>query len=294
MRSRKHRLAKTLLFFLGSVGFVLALTFFFYDGPIHLPRMEAVAQAVESATDADTTTINPSDTGQQPAGLIPDGFQAQWRNLALDHGQIKLMMLSKPFNLSQTRHQTGSEAYEYASFLFEQMAQDVKSPELAARLQALSLHAQMMGNAVRQASDLQFAGSPSGDLIHLQVRAAILSQLRKLNPNALVTVRYNQHGTLLSEDAAKPGNQAVGDELQALIDKTNAVLHHPDAKQYPQAMALVSQESKLLRDLSSHLTLRWESTLYCQQHSCNDIATYIRVYTRQTLPKSTLAAVTAD
>jgi hypothetical protein len=57
-------------------------------------------------------------------------------------------------------------------------------------------------------------------------------------------------------------------------------------------MQLVRQESELLKAMASHLTLRWESTLYCQHSSCDALATYIRVYTQQTLPETTLAAVT--
>lgn len=294
MRSRKHLQAKALLFSLGSVGFALAATFFFYDGPINLPHIEASAQALEPTADAETLT----DTQPQPAavnpltGLLPDGFKAQWTQANLDHGQIQLKMLAHPFSLSQTRHQTGSEAYQYASYLFDQMAKEMKNPELASRLQALSLQAQTMGNAVRQASDLQFSGPPTEDMTHLQVRSAILSHLSTLNPNALVTLRYNQDGKLLAEDKPKAGNMEVGQDIQALLNKTKAVLNHPSAGQYPETMQLVRQESELLKSLANHLSLRWESTLYCQHSSCDAIATYIRVYTQQTLPETTLAAVT--
>jgi hypothetical protein len=295
MRSRKHRRqAQALLFSLGSVGFALIATFFFYDGPITLPRMEASAQAIEPTADAETMSNLQSEKANTTplTGLLPDGFKAQWTQAKLDHGQVALKMLSHPFSLSQTWHQTGSEAYQYASYLFEQMAHNMKNPELAARLQALSLQAQTIGNAVHQASDLQYAGPPTEDMTHLQVRSAILSHLVTLNPNALITLRYNQNGKLLTADKPKDTNRGVGEDIQALMSKTQAVLNHPSAGQYPQTMQLVRQESELLKAMASHLTLRWESTLYCQHSSCDALATYIRVYTQQTLPETTLAAVT--
>jgi hypothetical protein len=295
MQSRIHLHAKALLFSSASVGFALIATFFFYDGPLQIPRFEASASA-QAATDDWNETVEAIEHGSPPnskadqplAGLLPSSFQSKWTTVTLDGGQMHLHMLSTPFRLSHTRNQAGSEAFDYASYLFEQMAKEMKSPELAARLQALSLQAQTLGHTVRSASSIQYSGPPGEDMTHLQVRSSILFHLNKLNPNALVNASYNQKGQLLEENV-KQGT-AIGEDLQALMEKATSVLQHPSAQRYSQTMQLVQQETELLKTLSSHLTLRWESTLYCGK-TCNDVATYVRIYTRQTLPETTLAAV---
>jgi len=291
MRARIHFHAKALLFSLSAVSFTLVATFFFYDGPIRLPRMEETVQAKEliKPDNEPFTTANAQRSASPLEGLLPDEFQHAWKPVSLDNNKIRLQMLTKPFLLSHTSHQTGSEAFEYASFLFEQMAKGIKNSDLSTKVATLSLQAQTLGNAVRQASEFRFDGPPSTDMEHLQVRSAILFHLKGLNPNALVSAQYNQHGRLMTETMPGKATQG-GDDVKAFMNKVNAVLNHPEARHYPATMQLLRQESALLQNLASHLTLRWESTLYCQR-SCDSIATYMRVYTRQTLPAKTLAAV---
>lgn len=297
MRARIHFHAKALAFSLSAVSFTLITTFFFYDGPIRMPHMEATVQASEVANQEEiipTNTLlaaNPQKTASHkpPVMPLPASLQNAWKPVALDNNQIRLQMLAKPFHLSETTHQVGSEAFDYASFLFDQIANGIRDAGLSAKLQTLSLRAQTMGNALRQASSVRFDGAPSEDMQHLQVRSTILFQLQGLNPNALITAQYNQHGKLLHESTPAKGIQS-GEELKAFLSQAQEVLNHPMAKQYPRTMELIRQESALLKEVANHVTLRWESTLYCQ-HSCDSIATYMRVYTRQTLPAQTLAAV---
>lgn len=292
MRARIHVHAKALLFSLSAVSFTLVTTFFFYDGPIQLPKVEATVQARE-LTEPERPQLSASanlEPNHSPLqGLLPDDFQHAWKPVSLDNNQIHLQMLSKPFLLSDTRRQAGSEAFDYASFLFEQMAKGIKDADLSSKIATLSIQAQTLGNSIRQASEARFDGPPSTDMEHLQVRSAILFHLKGLNPNALVSAQYNQHGQLMSENYSK-GTLQTGEDVKAFMNKVNAVLNHPQASQYPSTMQLLRKESALLQNLASHLTLRWESTLYCQR-SCDSMATYMRVYTRQTLPAKTLAAV---
>jgi hypothetical protein len=295
MRGRIQIHLKALAFSLSAVFGILFATFFFYDGPLEFPHIEPLAQAtVNTLADADTQPVaddEPYSAVSNPlAGILPSGFHAQWQQVSLDQNRIHLQLLKTPFMLSQTHHQSGSEAFQYASYLFDQMAKSVKSPQVAQELQSLSLQAQTMGNAISQADAFQFSGVPTTNMNHLQVRSSILYYLSGLNASPLVSARYNQHGKLLTQALGSP-NQSGGEILSSFMNQAEAVLSHPAAKAYPQTMQLVKQESELLKKLASHLTLRWETTLDCNQ-SCGNVAVYLRVYTHQTLPEQTLAAVT--
>ncbi len=291
MRRRIHTHARALLFSLSAVGFTLLATLFFYDGPLEIPHIEASAQATEPAESVEISPLNlRAVQDENPLlDLLPASFKEHWRKVSLDNNRIHLEVLDKPLLLSHTSHQTGSEAFEYGSYLFEQMAKDVQNTDLSGKLKDLSMQAQTMGNAIRQASDFRYDGPPGEDMEHLQVRSNILFYLKGLNPEALITAQYNQDGKLINESPAPKAAQS-GEDVQAFLAKVNNVLNHPLARQYPQTMSLLRKQSDVLRNLASHVTLRWESTVYCQQ-SCGGMATYLRVYTRQSLPAKTQAAV---
>lgn len=289
MRGRLQIHFKALTFSLSAAGLLLAATFFFYDGPLEFGGLEPSAQATEADSSAALVSGKPEAPVNALAGILPAGFQAEWQQVSLDQNQVHLQILKSPFLLSQTHHRVGSEAFQYASYLFQQMAKGVDSREVANELQSLSLQAQTMGNAVSQADAFQFSGAPTSNMNHLQVRSSILYYLSGLNPSPLVNAQYNQHGQLLTQDLGQPSADG-GATMKAFLNRVNAVLSHPDAKAYPQTMKLLKQESELLSNLANHLTLRWESTRDCQK-DCGNVTTYLRVYAHQTLPEQTLAAV---
>ena len=295
MRSRLQIHFKALTFSLSAVGALLFLAFFFYDGPLDLPLAEPTAQATVPNPLLAILRIEakPEPAANPLSGILPVGYQAKWQQVSLDQDQVHLNVLKSPLLLSQTHHRTGSEAFQYASYLFDQMSKNVSSPAMSGDLQALSLQAQTMGNAVSQADAFQFSGPPTSNMNHLQVRSSILYYLSGLNPSPLVNVQYNQDGKVLAQD---PGQATAvgpdrGEAINAFMERVDAVLSQPGAKAYPQTMQLVKQESALLKNLANHMTLRWESTLDCPK-DCGNVAVYLRVYAHQTLPEQTLAAVT--
>ena len=294
MRGRIQVHLKALIFSLSALCGVLFATFFFYDGPLEMPRIGALAQAstppaeeAEVSNDAPNSLDSDAASVAEPSvGILPAGFAPRWQQVSLDHNQVNLQVLQNPFKLSQTRHQAGSESFQYASYLFDQMAKDMHNPALAQQLESLSLQAQSLGNSIHQAEAFQFSGRPISNMNHLQVRSSILYYLSGLTTQPVVTARYNQRGQLLSEEQGQP-NPLAGQNLSAFMGQVDALSRNPEAQAYPQTLHLVQQESALLNNLANHLTLRWESTLDCQK-SCGTVAVYLRVYTHQTLPASTL------
>ncbi len=291
MRGRIQVHLKALIFSLSALCGVLFATFFFYDGPLEMPRLGALAQASTPSAEAtelsdDTSDVEGAPVVEPSMGILPAGFSPRWQQVSLDHNQVNLQVLQNPFNLSQTRHQAGSESFQYASYLFDQMAKEMHNPALAQQLESLSLQAQSLGNSIHQADAFQFAGRPISNMNHLQVRSSILYYLSGLTRQPVVTARYNQRGQLMSEERGQPSSQ-VGQNLAAFMGQVDALSRDPEAQAYPQTLHLVKQESALLKNLANHLTLRWESTLDCQQ-TCGTVAVYLRVYTHQTLPASTL------
>ncbi len=224
-----------------------------------------------------------------PASLhLPEGFQAQWQEVSLDGGGVKLKTLERKFSLAQTENGSGSEYYDYAAALFDQMSSQVKDPQLSGKLHTLSQRAQHLGYQVRQASALQFEGAPSGDMGHLQVHAAILAHLEDLNQNPVVRVNYDPDGHPLGHAGAAAS--VPGKSLQGFHQNVQAILDDPASARYPQTMSLLRQEAALLEKLSTHLSLRWESTLDCSGGpDCAGRAMYVRLYTRQTLPAKEIA-----
>lgn len=226
--------------------------------------------------------------GFDPASLhLPDGFTPAWTDVALD-GHVRLKTLQRKFSLSQTENGSGSEYYDYSAALFEQMAAQVEEPRLAGKLHTLSRQAQHLGYQVRQASALRFEGAPSGDMAHLQVHADILAHLEDLNANPVVRASYDPDGHPLGDAGAAAS--VPGKSLQGFQQNVQAILDDPASTRYPQTMGLLRQEAALLEKLSTHLSLRWESTLDCSGDShCAGRALYVRLYTRQTLPASEIA-----
>lgn len=269
-----------------ACGFMMV--FFFYDGPVRTPRFLASAEATETEFFTTSQTQNTVDSNKLNARNIalPLGFQPEWTHTRLDN-LLPVQTLSRKFTLAQTQDRTGSEYYDYAAYLFEQMADTMPEKDLAGRLQTLSLQAQTLGNALRQAAAMQYDGPPLEDMSHLQVRSSILFYLNDLNPAALVTVRYDQHGKLIGQERTRAAHS--GEALGNFLKNADAVLSDPAAAKYPEAMHLVQQERDLLEKLSKHLTLRWESTQYCKQ-SCDGMTTHIRVYVQQTLPDREILA----
>src|SRR5688500_7100566 len=120
MKRRSSLQAQALFFSLATVcsGFLMA--HFFYTGPANLAPLEATAQATEAiaqpiAEVITAKTLNPQDVH------LPAGFHPQWEARSLDHGAVNLQVLSRPFLISQTQNGLGSEAFDYAAFIFEQM-----------------------------------------------------------------------------------------------------------------------------------------------------------------------------
>lgn len=288
MQGRFKLHMKALQFSATAAACGLLMAFFFFDGPVRAPRLLASAEATETELIASSQTQNKVDSQNSNARNIalPHGFQPEWKHVRLD-GQLPMQTLARKFTLSQTEARAGSEYYDYAAYLFEQMADKIPEKELAGRLQTLSLQAQTLGNTLRQATSLQYDGPPLKDMSHLQVRSSILFYLNDLNPTALVTANYNQHGKLISQE--RPEKRQTGEALHDFLQNAQAVLSNPAAAKYPEAMHLVQQERDLLEKLSKHLTLRWESTQYCQK-SCDGMATRIRVYVQQTLPDREILA----
>jgi hypothetical protein len=281
MGSRFKRHCQALLSATRFMGMILVLTFFFYDGPLRPPELISSALATDSTPKpkANLLTLPPVET---PI-FLSEGEPLPWRQSLLDNA-IHLETLDKPLKLQQTTLASGAEAFEYAAYLYGQMAHEVKNGELAAHFKTLKSKAQALGNAIRQSSMLRFDGPPSEDMAHLQVRATLLSYLHSLNKGTQITARYNQHGDLVEELRTPP---APGQALSSYLSSLQQLLNHPAASQYPDTMRLVSQESVLLSQLSQNMTLHWESTLYCPQR-CENKATLTRIYAQQALPGDTL------
>jgi len=291
MRNRLQIHFKALTFSLSAVGALLFLAFFFYDGPLELSVTEPMAHATEAnpllqLTQADA---QPEAARDALSGILPVGFKPHWQQVSLDRDQVRLKMLKSPFLLSQTHHQSGREAFQYASYLFDQMAHGMTSSKMSDEMKALSLQAQNLGNAIAQAESVQFSGPPTSDMSHLQVRSSILYYLSGLNPQPLVSVQYNERGKILAQSTSAGDNG--GEDIDAFTDKVDALMHQPEARAYPETMRLLQQESALLKQVANHMTLRWESTRDCPR-DCGNVAVYLRVYAHQTLPGQTSAAVT--
>jgi hypothetical protein len=289
MRSRLKLHCKALFTAAGFSGMVLALTFFFYDGPLHPPELIATAQATQQKSAIlSQPKSQPKTAGQQDANLHTEGWleSAQWVNHALDGDAIRLRVLKSPLTLADTTHQSGLEAFEYAAALYGQMARQIPSQKLSAQLAALQLKAQAMAHAMRQAAALRFEGPPMEDMTHLQVHAVLANHLGQLHAGSQVTARYSHHGQLLEETktAAQPGKAMLSYQ-----DSLKAILQNPEASQFPQSMDLIRQESAILAQLASHLALRWDSVHYCPQE-CQPVSTDMRIYMQQTLPAQTLAS----
>ncbi len=285
-----HR--KTLATSLGLLGVGLLGTFIFYDGPFPtLPSFEASAQATETT---ETPISLPQAYQFNPSALsLPSGFTAQWKKISLDRGQMALNILDKPFQLKQTHNGLGSEYYDYAALLFEQMGAGIQDPQLAQRFQELSLQAQTLGNSLRQAGDLAYDSPDTHGMKHLQVRANIQFHLSGIKPNAMRSLQYDQNGRLLKEEAST--NQQTGENLTAFLATAQSILEDPAAKQYPETLQVLKKQRDLLENLSEHISLRWESTLYCRD-ACgngdnnNAVTTRTRIYIRQTLPEQMITA----
>lgn len=285
MRSRVKLRCDALLTASGWMGMLLMLTFFFYDGPIRLPGLMPSALAT---VQPESETLEPDDASlpETEAPVFNLAHQPEWTTVSLDQASVRLRVLKTPLKLADTTRKSGSEAFAYASYLYEQMAKEVPHHELAVALKKLSMEAQAMGQALRQASEIRFDGPPAEDMSHLQAHSAIFRHLRMLNNGALITARYNQQGDLLEMERSEA---APGLALSAYMAQVERMLQHPAAAAYPETMRIVSQESELLKQIAGKLTLRWESTLYCPG-DCEGVATFMRIYARQTLPEQTLVS----
>lgn len=285
MRSRLKQHCKALFTAAGFSGMVLALTFFFYDGPLHPPELIATAQATQEkpAVLSPRTVADPGEATLHLEGLLKP---AHWMNQALDDGAIRLRTIKTPLTLADTTQQSGLEAFEYAAALYGQMARQMPSQSVSAQLTALQLKAQAMAQAIRQAGDLRFAGPPTEDMAHLQVRTLLANHLAQIHAGSQVTARYNQHGQLLEEQqtAAKAGYA-----LLSYQGSLQDLLRNPEAARYPETLRFIQQESAILAQLARHLTLRWDSVHYCPQE-CQPVSTEMRIYMQQTLPADTLAS----
>lgn len=279
--------AKAMLFSAAVVGAGALMTFFFYDGPIRLPHMMPAAEATAEEMPPEDPAMPAAErtfSDTPPALNLPAGFTPRWERKALD-SEIPVWLLKRKFALSQTKHQLGSEYFHYAASVFEQMADGIPDADLSARLQMLSMQVQTLGEAIGQSGDIRFDGIPSENLEHLRVRAMLESYLTDIQP-ALISASYASNGRLLKRETT-PGAK-TGQAVQTFSDTSQAILAHPLAKAYPDAMAIVRQESLLLKNLANNLALHWESTLYCRT-SCHDTATRFRVYLGQNLPANAVA-----
>lgn len=283
-RSRVKLHYNALLTASGLAGFLMVLTFFFYDGPLRPPVLMSTAMATE---DPFEESFFPSATDENAhlsfAGL---NGQAEWVQVGLDRNRVRLNVLKAPLTLAQTAQKSGSEAFDYAAYLYSQMAQEIQDSELSARLNRLSMEAQALGQSLRQASQIRFDGPPAEDMGHLQVRAAIISHLSVLNRDALLMARYNQQGVLLHQDQAR---FKAGEGLNHYLSTLKQIKSLPAVRQYPETLALITRESELLGQIAKNLTLRWESTMQCPSH-CDDMATFMSIYLHQSLPDETLVS----
>ncbi len=295
MRARNRLRLKALLAALGTSGMALVLTLLFYDGPMHVPQVLLSAEANNHPTLQVGLAASIPVVADTPPFSLPTSSQPlAWQELSLDGDAIHLNVLQTPMQLAQTTQKSGSEAFDYAAYLFEQAAQGVKESQLAAQLSDLKLQAQLMGNALRQAGEMHYDGAPLEDMSHLRVRSAILTHLQTLNQGALVTAHYNQTGKLLTEEQGKP---EAGQALQRFQTQLEQVLKDPSAQRYPQTMALLQKESNLMAQLAQNLRLRWETTQYCANQCRSSqtevpLVTHMRIYTQQTLPENTLVSAT--
>ena len=305
IHAHARKLARKFKVSLSVLSGLAFIAFFFYDGPLALPWQEVSAEAevptinvlLEESPSMASVGQPLHQLAEPKSGVIPAGFQAEWRQVSLDNDQVRLQMLRKPFHLAQTSQQLGGESFEYASYVFEQMAQSIHNPKIANELQALSLQAQAMGNQISHASSFRFAGPPNVSMEHLQVRSSILYYLKPLNRNTLSQAPDSQFmdnlpskaGTLKTAELSSE-DQRSGEMLQQFTSQVEHLLRQPDAQKYPQTLQLVSQESNLLKNVAEHLSLRWESTRHGQQANHN-IAVYLKVYPVQSLPAQTNAAV---
>ncbi len=285
MRSRLKLHCKALFTAAGFSGMALALTFFFYDGPLHPPEFIPSAQATDEKplANAQSEQANSPTTENSLESLLKP---TQWANQSLDGNTIHLRILQSPLTLAETSQQSGLEAFDYAAALYGQMARQVSNPKLSAQLATLQLKTQAMAQSIRQAGALRFEGRPTEDMAHLQVRSILANYMGQLHAGSQLTARYNHHGQLLEEKqtAAKAGHA-----LLSYQDSLQELLQNPDTTQYPETMRLIQQESAIMAQLANHLTLRWDSVHYCPEE-CQPVSTEMRIYMQQTLPADTLAS----
>lgn len=285
MRSRLKLHCKALFTAAGFSGMVLALTFFFYDGPLHPPELIATAQATDEkpVVAQQPKAANPQETNP---GLEEFLKPAHWISQSIDGETIHLRVLKSPLTLADTTHHSGLEAFDYAAALYGQMARQVPHPKLSAQLAALQLKTQAMAQSIRQAGALRFEGRPTEDMAHLQVRSILANYMDHLHADSQQTTRYNHQGQLLEE---KQTAARTGQALLSYQGSLKALLQNSEAAQYPETMRLIQQESAILAKLANHLTLQWDSVHYCPKE-CQPVSTEMRIYMRQTLPPDTLAS----
>jgi hypothetical protein len=282
VKRRLVGLWRTLWLSFAAACCALILVLFFYDGPVHIPHLEATAQATE---EAENLTTHPTPSPAVTLNL-PSGYRPSWRFAQFD-GLNPIRILQHPFSLNQSYHRLGSEYYDYAAFLFEQLAGTVPEKELASYLEDLSVRAQTLGQAVRQAGAYRYAGPPTEDMQHLKVRQEMSAALSLLITDPVVDTRYDQRGKLLG--LPQKAGVMPGAGLNSFLKAQETFLQRPTLKKYPAVAALVRQQCDLLRELSMHLALRWDGTYYGGSSQVKTLA-YIRVYALQTMPDTMVTA----
>lgn len=282
MRLKNQRYLKTLTLSASLLMALWAMLFFFCDDPLQSPSIEAEALASEteptwesmSAPEVEAQPERPALPGANPA-------QIQWGNVLLDREQVHLTVLQKPLQLAGTKRRMGSEAFDYAAYVFDQIAHEVQNTRLSSQFKRLGMEARILGHALRSAGEIRFDGKPGEEMKHLMTRNALLSQVIRLNASPLVTVDYDNTGRLLTEEktSARPG-----ETMETFLSDIQSVLKSDTSRHYPETMKLVREEGETLSKLAQHLTLRWESTL---NHSQN-VVSHMRIYAHQTLPPESI------
>lgn len=217
----------------------------------------------------------------------------EWKKTLLDQGTVTLTVLKTPLQLSDSTIPGGSEAFFYASFLFDQIANNIQNRQLKQEINQLSLEVQTVGRQIYQLSEIYYSGPPQEDLQHLLVQNHLAKEIWQLNSNNALALEYSQRGHILntrSMSISPP--QTIHTTVASILHQLNNIQSHPASKHYPETMAFLARECKLLQQFMSHITLYIEKWQPCQTTCPTASISYIKIYTHQSMPASTPLFVT--
>jgi hypothetical protein len=287
-----------------GTGFLLALSgwFFFFDEDWLHPKLSYSAPLLYSSLSTASGTTGHvysvkkahSHDKTLPWLAFVSASETPWKMVTLDRGLVHLKSVKEPLRLSESSGSAGSEAFFYTAHLLEQLAIGLPEDKLSHQMNQLSLDAQTMGIIIYQLSQMKYSGSSLDDVQHQLVQQKIEQKMQLLNRNAILFTQYNQQGKRLSHKWMKLKKEDSFDTLLTcfLLD-LKVMLSNPVAKHYPETMALLVKQGKLLQQLAEHLHMSVEVWHTGQQASYSSSSTNdIKIYMHQSMPPETPLLIT--